>query len=450
MSLIKSIEYKNPLEYFQRYADEPGAVLLHSAKQMDGLGRYSYFAMDPFLTLNTGGNIFDNLEVQLNQFQVETIADLPPFQGGAIGFLSYELLQQLENVPAAKVNDMQFPLAMIGFYDVVVSFDHQLKKAWIISTGFPEIDPVKQTERAKRRADEMLSKIKLAEPIDYGTEKIFIGEIKTNFSFDQYLATIEKTIEYIFAGDIFEANIAQRFEAELPDDFTPWQLFARSCKINAATFASYINFGDTVLVSASPERFIKCEAGKVECRPIKGTRPRSDDPTEDKILADDLLNSKKDWAENIMIVDLMRNDIARVCIDNSVEATQLCGLESYATVHHLVSVVQGQLQNDKNAVDLLKATFPGGSITGAPKIRAMEIIAELEPHHRGPYCGNILCIGFDGFMDSSITIRTFAIHKNKLSFHAGGAIVADSDPAQEYQESLDKAQALVRALTEVP
>lgn len=452
--LTTEIEYGDPLAYFQPFSAEQGAVLLHSAKKMLHLGRYSYIAIEPFAQLTVTSsddmNAFDQIEQQWQQYQIERVDHLPPFQGGAMGMLSYELLQQLEDVPVVRHNDLSFPLAIVGFYDLVVGFDHEQERAWVFSSGLPECDEGARKKRAQQRMDYLLSKLIQAKCIDYGAQKITLQDIQSNFSYDQYIDTIQQTIDYIFAGDIFEANIAQRFYTDLPEGFSPWHLFTRSCAINPATFASYLNFGDVTIASASPERFIQCEQGTVECRPIKGTRARSDNPAQDLQNAQELCASVKDRAENIMIVDLMRNDIAQVCVDESVRATQLCGLESYATVHHLVSVVEGQLESDKSAVDLFKATFPGGSITGAPKIRTMQIISELEPHHRGPYCGNVFCLGFDGFMDSSITIRTFAIRdRTKVSFHTGGAIVADSDPAQEYQESLDKAFALKRVLTQV-
>jgi para-aminobenzoate synthetase component 1 len=252
--------------------------------------------------------------------------------------------------------------------------------------------------------------------------------------------------DYILAGDIFEANISQRFSADLLD--RPFDLYRRLREINPATFSAYLAFDDTILASASPERFLKLTHGQVETRPIKGTRPRGKTAQEDQAFANELMKSEKDHAENVMIVDLLRNDLSRVCEDHSVQVPQLCGLESYPAVHHLVSVVTGKLTSKLTAVDLLRATFPGGSITGAPKIRAMEIIAEIEPTRRGPYCGSIGYIGFNGDMDTSIAIRTYAIKNNKVTFQAGGAVVVDSDPVDEYEETLTKARALKKALIE--
>lgn len=446
---VQTLDYSDPVALFQRFSSTPGAVLLHSAKRMPGLGRYSYFAVDPFEVLRDDRH-FERLQAALERYALEPVSGLPPFQGGAIGYLSYELAQQLETLPVAKTCDQPLPSLVLGLFDVVVAFDHEQQQAWVISSGLPELDPGKRAERAEQRLRWMMDQLAGPVPaLDYGDTVVDARHIDSNFSAADYERTIARTIEYIRAGDIFEANITQRFSVNVPDTLTPWHLFTRSCQMNAAPFASYLHFDDVQLASASPERFIKVSNGHVECRPIKGTRPRSSDADLDQHYANELLASVKDRAENIMIVDLMRNDIARVCEDASVQVTELCGLESYATVHHLVSVIEGQLCAGRSIIDLLRATFPGGSITGAPKIRAMEIIAELEPHVRGPYCGNVLCLGFDGYLDSAITIRTFVADATGLvTFHAGGAIVSDSDPSEEYQESLDKAAALRRALTE--
>jgi para-aminobenzoate synthetase component 1 len=264
----------------------------------------------------------------------------------------------------------------------------------------------------------------------------------------QFKSAIGRTIDYIEAGDIYQANITQRFRAKLPGAFDRLALYEALRSRNPATFAAYVDFGDTALLSSSPERFLKLEGRQVETRPIKGTRPRGRSPAEDSALAAELLASAKDRAENLMIVDLLRNDISRVCDVGSVKVPVLYGLESYATVHHLVSVVTGQLGADRNALDLLRACFPGGSVTGAPKIRAMEIIAELEPTARGPYCGSIGYISADGNMDSNIVIRTYCIQRDELTFQVGGGIVADSGPQAEYEESLAKAKALIEVLAQ--
>jgi para-aminobenzoate synthetase component 1 len=344
---------------------------------------------------------------------------------------------------------MAFPDMAIGLYDLVIAFDHVLQRAWIFSSGYPEQEKSARLRRADKRMRWLLNLINHIAVLPALSNVLLDKKnIETNFTAEQYQAAVRRTIDFILAGDIFEANIAQRFKACLPENFSSFDLYRRLRLINPAPFASYIKFHDTVIVSASPERFLKLNDNQVEARPIKGTRPRGKTAIEDTQLAEDLLQSEKDQAENIMIVDLLRNDLSRVCEDHSVNVLQLCGLESYPAVHHLVSVITGKLRDKMNAIDLLRATFPGGSITGAPKIRAMEIIAEIEPTPRGPYCGSIGYIGFNGDMDTSIVIRTYAIKNNSITFQAGGAIVMDSNPEAEYQEVLAKADALYKALTE--
>jgi para-aminobenzoate synthetase component 1 len=271
--------------------------------------------------------------------------------------------------------------------------------------------------------------------------------LRSSFTRTEYLAAVERVREYIFAGDIFQANLSQRFEA--PTDESAWSFYARLRKRNAAPFAAFVDFPEVVVVSASPERFLHVDArGHVETRPIKGTRPRGFGPEHDAALGQALAESAKDRAENLMIVDLMRNDLSRVCAPRSVHVSEMFSLEHYATVHHLVSTVVGDLSSGTDAIDVLRAAFPGGSITGAPKLRAMEIIAELEPSRRGVYCGSIGYWGVTGELDTNIAIRTAVFQNGRVYFSAGGGIVADSNPEHEYLETLDKARAMIDALAE--
>jgi para-aminobenzoate synthetase component 1 len=272
--------------------------------------------------------------------------------------------------------------------------------------------------------------------------------LRSNFSHRRYLAAVEAAREYICAGDIFQVNLSQRFEADL--NIPPYELYRRLRRINPAPFASYLEFDGVSVVGASPERFLRVRGDWVETRPVKGTRPRGRTPAEDRALAEELMSSLKDRAENVMIVDLERNDIGRVCRYGTVKVTELAVLETYPTVFHLTSTVRGRLSAGKNRIDLLKATFPGGSITGAPKVRAMEIIDELEPTRRSVYTGSVGYLSFSGEMDSNIVIRTFLVKDGKAYFQVGGGIVYDSEPEAEYVETLDKARALVQALTLSP
>ena len=461
--LAFEIPYEDPVQMFSRFAVMPGAIFFDSARRETIQGRYSFIALDPFslLQVKNGSLVWDKVQQNnvhpfkviqdaLKPYHLTPIPDLPPFQGGVAGFFSYDLCHALENLPEAKADDAGLPDLILGFYDLIISFDHQQQKAWIVASGLPESDAAKRRARAESRGQWL--KEKLAEPFAPPADAKAVCDkvdIHSNFQYQDYLAAVEKVIEYIYAGDIFEANISQRFSTNLVDGLSAWHLYLRLRNLNPAPFAAYLNFNEVILASASPERFLQLKRKVIEARPIKGTRPRGSTVAEDQDLADALRTSLKDRAENIMIVDLLRNDLSKVCLPHSVKVQQLCALESYATVHHLVSAIEGTLKPELDALDLLLAAFPGGSITGAPKVRAMEIIAEIEPTVRGPYCGSIAYIGFDGAMDSSIIIRTFLIKDQRVSFQVGGAIVADSDPLAEYQETLSKAKALLQALSEV-
>ncbi len=457
--LIQEIPYQDPLPVFACFVQESGALFLDSAQLREQCGRYSFIALDPFMTLQSkngmitfndqqfSGDPFAVLADNLTKFPLATVTDLPPFQGGIAGFFSYDLYPHLEKINSQQIDDMDFPDLALGFYDLVIAFDHVECKAWIFSSGYPLQEKSLRETRAKERLSWLQHKLtQISDLSSVSSVTLNESDIHANFTAQDYQAGVQRMIDYILAGDIFEANLTQRFKTRMPDDLQPFDLYRRLRLLNPAPFAAYLQFDDTILASASPERFLRLTQGFVETRPIKGTRPRGKTATEDAMLANELMNSEKDYAENIMIVDLLRNDLSRVCKDHSVVVNQLCGLESYATVHHLVSKISGQLYDHLHAVDLLRATFPGGSITGAPKIRAMEIIADLEPTRRGPYCGSIGYIGFNGDMDSSIVIRTYAIKNRDITFQAGGAVVADSNPRAEYDEALTKASALRNAL----
>ncbi len=455
----REIDYGDPLRLFAVFANDRYAALLDSALLTAERGRYAFIAAEPFRVLTSkdgaialdgecsAGDPFEVLRRELARYPLHARAGLPPLQGGAVGYFGYELAQHLERVPLARADDMRFPDLALGFHDVIVAFDHRERRAWILSSGLPEADPVKRRERAMERLDAIGARLATAGQLPRPSAPQAAPAIASNFTRAEYEAVVQRVVDYILAGDIFQANLSQRFTAPLPAGLTAFDLYRRLRGLNPAPFAAFLRHDDVVVASASPERFIRLREGVVETCPIKGTRPRGATPAEDRVLADELLASEKDRAENVMIVDLLRNDLSRVCLDGSVEVPRLCALESFATVHHLVSTITGELRPGMTAVDLLAASFPGGSITGAPKIRAMEIIAELEPTRRGPYCGSIGYLGFDGSMDTSIVIRTYAVKDGVVTFQAGGGIVADSDPAAEYEETLDKARALIAALS---
>ncbi|MCZ6606821.1 MAG: aminodeoxychorismate synthase component I [Alphaproteobacteria bacterium] len=453
---VTECAYLDPVAAFTPFAAEPFALLFDSALKDPDHGRYAFIAADPFLKLVAkdgeirlgdrcfSGDPFVALGEELARYPQPSLRNVPPFQGGAAGFFGYDLCHHLEKLPAPppESDGVAFPDMALGFYDVVAAFDLWQQRAWIISTGHPERDPGRRAARAAGRARAFRARLEGAPSPKPPAVIGFPVSWESNFTRESYQACVARVVDYIWAGDIFQANLSQRFLARLPDHFDPFALYCRLRAVNPAPFAAYLNFGDMVLASSSPERFLRVRGDRVETRPVKGTRPRGMVPAEDAALAEALRESAKDRSENVMIVDLLRNDLSRVCRDHSIHVPELCVLESFATVHHLVSTVTGRLREGMTAVDLLRAAFPGGSITGAPKVRAMEIIAELEPTRRGPYCGCIGYLGFDGAMDTNIAIRTLAFKDRTAVFQAGGGIVADSDPALEYGETLDKAKAL--------
>jgi para-aminobenzoate synthetase component 1 len=457
--LVEELDWIAPHELFGRLADEPFALLLDSAtaapeKDAELHGRWSFIAFDPFdtLTLRVEDRAapFALLKEKLTALPASDRDEtLPPFTGGAAGFFGYGLGRTLERLPPEaapfSIDDQHLPDMALGFYDVVLAFDMIACRACILSTGLPEHDAEKRRARAEQRLGEIRARLTKTAPASPAAPHS-APTLRTNFTREDYEKAVSRVIDYIHAGDIFQANLSQRFETELGAGDSAWALYLRLRAASPAPFSSFFNFGEGTIVSSSPERFLSCLNGEVETKPIKGTRPRGRTADEDTKLAAALLVSEKDRAENVMIVDLLRNDISRVCEDHSVVVTKLCELESFANVHHLVSTVRGRLRADMKASDLLAACFPGGSVTGAPKRRAMEIIAELEPTTRGPYCGAMGWLGANDDMDSAIAIRTMVVKDRRVTFQAGGGIVADSDAAAEYEETLAKARNMREAL----
>jgi para-aminobenzoate synthetase component 1 len=450
---IRELQGRDPLKVFAALKHLPYSLLLDSADPDHPTGRYSFIVSHPIETIEAKdgvvtltnwhtqekreGDPFKILQERLKHWipETETIRGMPPFQGGAAGFFGYDLARGIENLPETAKSDSDQPDMAIGIYDQVMTFDHRKNQAWMITHANNYHD-------ARKKQDYILGMI--SAPPDVERYKDVVLDWQANFEDSAYKDAVRKIIDYIKAGDIFQANMAQRFDAQLPKDFDSFAHYLHLRSVNPAPFAAYMNCGAGLKISsASPERFLSVKDRMVETRPIKGTQPRSDDPVQDLANKEKLEASQKDHAENTMIVDLLRNDLSKVCLANSVEVEGLCKLESFASVHHLVSTVRGKLKANKTAIDLLKACFPGGSITGAPKIRAMEIIEEMEPTRRGPYCGAMGYTGFDGAMDTSILIRTLVYQNDRVSLQVGGGIVADSQPDAEYQETLDKAAAML-------
>jgi para-aminobenzoate synthetase component 1 len=368
----------------------------------------------------TPGDPLDLLKRELAAHKRAPISSKLAFTGGAVGFFGYGMGAVSRHGDADGVPDM-----VVGFYDIVLGFDHRARCAWLVQGDRPEC------------AEALLERLKRPR----GAMALPRLEWQPDLARNVYEARVERVREYIRAGDISQANFTARHTALRPATLDLPSLYLALRRANPAPFAAYLNYGEELtLLSASPERFLSLGAeGEIETRPIKGTRPRHADPARDAALADELVHSIKDRAENLMIVDLLRNDIGRVAEIGSIKVPELCRVESFARVHHLVSSIKGRLKPEFGAVDLLRSAFPGGSITGAPKIRAMQIIDELEACRRGPYCGAIAWIGFDGAMDSSIIIRTIVATPGQLAMQAGGGIVADSEAATEYDEMVTKA-----------
>ncbi|MBM4447078.1 MAG: aminodeoxychorismate synthase component I [Chloroflexi bacterium] len=458
-----------PPETFGLFQGELHSFFLDSGMNPQRLGRYSFIGADPFLIIRSRGNQvtlirrdeqeikqgnpFDILGKLLDTYRLDHVPTTIPFWGGAVGYLSYDLCHFIERLPTTAIDDLKLPESYFGFYDTIFAFDNLVGKAYIVSTGFPELDEDRRTKRARLRLEELKGRLSSSLPTVPETnlqsaKSPTEAVLRSNFTPEAYMEAVNRVREYIAAGDVFQVNLSQRFETDLT--VPPYELYRRLRQINPAPFASYLNFDGVTIISASPERFLRLDGDRVETRPIKGTKPRGKNPVEDAMLAQELLNSIKDRAENVMIVDLERNDLGRVCQYGTVKVTELAILETFPTVFHLTSTVVGKLRPDKNRLDLLKATFPGGSITGAPKVRAMEIIDELEPTRRSVYTGAIGYLSFGHNLDLNIVIRTFIIKGNKAYFQVGGGIIYDSNAESEYQETMDKAKALIQALRLAP
>lgn len=445
------------------FRDVPFLLLLDSAAHHRARdARYSILTADPVAVeridrAEFGSAPFARLAEWQSQLQTLDCqgSGLPPFCGGIAGLLSYELGEAFERLPRPQQDHLQTPALLAGLFDWALILDHLQDRLLLATLQLPGSlcgpmsSPQRQDWVQKRLR---LGPVAAPPPLQptalpgAGFQRIEpTSQVYSEFSRDEYVSTVQRVIEYIRAGDIFQANLSQRLIAPWSSDAV--QLYHSLRVQNPAPFCGLLVHDDVSVISASPERFLYVNAaGGVETRPIKGTRRRLKSPVADLFAGDALHASEKDRAENVMIVDLLRNDLSRSCAVGSVRVTGLCEIERFATILHLVSTVCGQLSEDRTVWDLLTGSFPGGSITGAPKIRAMEIIAELERSTRGAYCGSLFYLGPQGDFDSSILIRTFTLRHGWLHFPVGGGIVADSDPLDEYRETLHKASGLIRAL----
>jgi para-aminobenzoate synthetase component 1 len=463
-------EVSTPLtaaELFEPIKNRPYSFFLDSGMDTRRLGRYSFLGSEPFLVMKSRGseitlirgqdyevqhgNPFDTIAKLLELHKLEYCPTPVPFVGGAVGYFGYDLCHFIEHVPSTAIDDFRLPECYFAFYDAICAFDHLEGRAYLIATGFPEMDEGQRLKRARMKLEDMKTRLHTRHSGTVSSRSPAQNKeimLTSNFTPEEYIKSVSRVREYIAAGDVFQVNLSQRFQADL--EIPPYELYKILRRVNPAPFASYLNFDGVAIASASPERFLRVQGDLVETRPIKGTRPRGRYPDEDQNLAQELTRSIKDHAENVMIVDLERNDLGRVCRYGTIKVTELAVLETFPTVFHLTSTIVGRLHRSKSDIDLLKATFPGGSITGAPKVRAMEIIDELEPTKRSVYTGSIGYLSFNGDLDIDIVIRTFIVKEGKAYFQVGGAIVYDSDPEAEYMETLDKAKALIQTLQLAP
>lgn len=460
---VKEIE--TPLsaaQLFHLFSHKADTVFLDSAKPDGRLGRFSFIGLNAFLTFKSKGQDvwvndqhrihgqpFELLKEYVNQYPVSPHRELP-FRAGAIGCISYDAGRLLEQLPGQAEDDLDFPDLFFRFYDNVLAIDHSSGRTYITALGILEapeysLTAIMETIKAEERPDERSGREQSC-PVsaDVRAEAPFRSKFTSNDTPESYRQKVGRIKQYIEAGDVYVMNLTQRLEVHI--DQSPHAIYHKLREVNPAPFAAFLQVEDWAVLCASPERFLKVRDGEVQTRPIKGTRPRGRNEEEDERNRTELINSGKEKSELLMIVDLERNDLSKVCAPHTVKVTDLFALETYATVFHLVATVTGQLQSGQTAVDCLAACFPGGSITGAPKIRAMEIIDELEPVRRGLYTGSIGYLGFDGSCDMNMVIRTLMVKGEQGYIGAGGGITFESEEEAEYQETLDKAKALLQVI----
>ena len=447
MRLVELDYARDSALLFSRIAGEPWSIFLDSGYPLIDRGRYDIMTARPYRTVVTygdetriadgktlqhsGEDPFDLVRRQLGERRINLSGF--PFSGGALGYFSYDLGRRIEQLPALCRDDINMPDMAIGLYDWALIVDHHRRRTWLIAA-----DEARLGVEEWRDLQDLFSSDNTREAAGHSIQSRLLNHTDK----EQYSAAFNRIQRYIRDGDCYQVNLAQRFSVAVTGD--SWSVHRQLRKSNPAPYACFFRLEQGCILSSSPERFISVSNDQVETKPIKGTIRRSVYAYEDKALAEQLLESEKDRAENLMIVDLLRNDIGKNCEIGSVMVPRLFALESFATVHHLVSTVTGRLARSKHALDLLRGAFPGGSITGAPKLRAMQIIEELEAYRRTVYCGAIGYIGFDGNMDTNIAIRTLVHKDDRIYFWAGGGIVADSVPESEYRECFIKAEAIMR------
>lgn len=440
----------DPLALFERLLDRPYPFLLDSARRRPGSGRYSFFGADPTVVVRAKGPdlvpALARLRALVAAPPTVSVEGLPPFVGGLVGLLGYDMARAFERLPAQAVDDLGLPDLLLGLYETVVAFDHAEDAAWVITRVRPGDEPRGAYDEAVARLEAWSRRLTTGAVPTPGL--VAGAECIAEMGPSAFAAMVRQAKHWIAAGEIYQANLSQRFHAPLAA--SPWTLYRRLRAVNPSPFAGYFDAGDLQLICGSPERLIRRDGAFVETRPIAGTRPRTGEAARDQEMQAELLLHPKERAEHLMLVDLERNDLGRVCAYGSVEVNELMTVEAYSHVFHIVSNVRGRLAPDHDWVDVLAAMFPGGTITGCPKLRAIEVIDALEPVRRQFYTGSLGYVSFTGAMDWNLIIRSALVTGGRVYVQTGAGIVADSDPAREYDETLHKARALFVALQEAP
>jgi len=446
-------DFLTPVSAFLKLEkDRPYAFLLESVEGGETVARYSFLGCDPFLIYRyrkgqPSDEFMQNVRGTLKRFKSVTLPNLPPFTGGAVGYFGYDMVRVIENIPDTGRDDLGIDDAVLMFYKTVLAFDHLRHQIHIISNLL--VDESKESlEVQYAKAEEEIRHIEalLRMPMEppapvCSNEEL---QVRSNFEKSDYLNSVGKAKEYISAGDIFQVVLAQRFEVELKT--APFDIYRALRIVNPSPYMYFLKMPDATIVGSSPEMLVKIQGDEAAYRPIAGTRPRGTNDTEDERFAQELKADEKERAEHIMLVDLGRNDLGRVCKYGTVRVEELMCIERYSHVMHLVSALRGQLPPNVDRLDTMMACFPAGTVSGAPKVRAMEIIDELEPTRRGVYSGAIMYLDFSNNLDSCIAIRTLVVKGKKGYIQAGGGIVADSTPEGEYMETVNKSRALLRAI----
>ena len=463
-------DMETPIRLFSRFANEEYAFLLESVEGGSQWARYSFIGTAPFLSIagkngvltlthkgqksQMKGKPIEELKALLRQYRSPKIKDLPPFTGGAIGFFGYDLLQYYEKLPKHQVDDLQMEDIQFMFCDEIIVFDHVKQQILLVGNvhvnpGDLDQDILETYQRVTDRLEQLASQLAEEGPSENVNRRsipdgVELGTVHSNLTKEKFLANTEKAKEYIRAGDIFQVVLSQRFHIET--EVSPLQVYRVLRTLNPSPYMYYLKMEEEIIVGTSPEPLVKVDGGRVQTRPIAGTRPRGKTEAQDAEFAQDLLTDEKERSEHLMLVDLGRNDIGRVSEFGSVKCDSYMEIEKYSHVMHMVSNVSGTLREDRDFFDAFLSCLPAGTVSGAPKLRAMEIIAELEREARGAYAGAIGYLGFTGNMDTCITIRTIIFKEGKAYVQAGAGIVWDSVPEKEYEETVNKAKALLTAI----